>query len=111
MDFCSGVRAPVSSALAWCGWKVAAHDIELGTDLASDQHEELWKQRDRVLVRLWACPCATFSRAREKRLGYSTDGGPPVLRSNEHPKGVPGLQPRDQARVDKDTLLACRAAK
>jgi hypothetical protein len=101
----------VSFALAWCGWKVTAYDIEFGADLASAEHSEIWKQRDRVLARLWACPCSTFSRAREKRLGYSADGGPPILRSDAHPKGVPGLSPRDQARVDQDTLLACRAAE
>ena len=110
VDFCSGIRAPVGFALAWCGWQVTAHDIELGTDLASAQHDELWQRRDKVLARLWACPCSTFSRAREKRLSYSADGGPPVLRSDEHPKGVSGLSPRGQARVDTDTLLACRAA-
>ncbi len=109
-DFCSGVRAPVSFALAWCGWQVSAYDIEFGADLSSEVHDRVWKQRDSVLVRLWACPCSTFSRAREKSLGYSADGGPPILRSDSHPKGVPGLSPRDQARVDKDTLLAVRAA-
>ena len=111
VDFCSGIRAPVSFALAWCGWQVTAYDIELGTDLASEQHDELWQQRDRILVRLWACPCSTFSRARERRLAYSADGGPPVLRSAEHPKGVQGLSSSDQARVEADTKLACRAAE
>ncbi len=58
--FCSGLRAPLSFALSWCGWEVSAFDIELGTDLAGDQHAELWKQRDDVLARAWACPCSTF---------------------------------------------------
>jgi hypothetical protein len=110
-DFCSGLRAPLSFALAWCGWEVRAFDIELGTDLAGDKHAELWTQQGEVLARAWACPCSTFSRAREKRLVYSSDGGPPLLRSDEHPKGIAGLSPRDQARVDVDTTLACRAAE
>ncbi len=33
-----------------------------------------------------------------------------MLRSDQHPKGASGLRPQDQARVDTDTLLACRAA-
>ena len=110
-DFCSGVRAPLSFALAWCGWEVRAFDIELGTDLAGDKHAELWQLRGEVLARAWACPCSTFSRAREKRLAYSSDGGPPQLRSIEQPKGLPGLSSKDQARVDMDTTLACRSAE
>ncbi len=97
--------------MAWCGWEVHAFDIELGTDLAGDKHAELWKLRGEVLARAWACPCSTFSRARERRLAYSSDGGPPQLRSVEQPKGLAGLSPRDQARVDMDSILACRAAE
>ncbi len=101
----------MSFALAWCGWEVRAFDIELGTDLAGDKHAELWQLRGEVLARAWACPCSTFSRAREKPLAYSSDGGPPQLRSIEQPKGLPGLSSKDQARVDMDTTLACRSAE
>ncbi len=110
-DFCSGIRAPLSYALAWCGWTVETFDIELGTDLAADQHDAIWNRRGSFLARSWACPCSTFSKAREKRLAYSADGGPPQLRSEQYPKGLPGLKPSVQQRVDTDTTLACRAAQ
>jgi hypothetical protein len=58
---------------------------------------------------MWAVPCSTFSRAREKRLISSSDGGPPPLRSDAYPKGLPGLSPQQQQRVDTDTQLALRA--
>ena len=97
--------------MAWCGWEVEAFDIELGVDLTGEQHAALWAKRSEALARAWACPCSTFSRAREKRLVYSSDGGPPQLRSLQQPKGLPGLSAKDQARVEADTTLACRAAE
>ena len=90
-DFCSGIRAPISFALAWCGWQVEAFDIELGFDLSGQEHDQLWKRRADFLVRVWAMPCSTFSRAREKRQASSAYGGPPPLRSMACPEGLPGL--------------------
>ena len=64
-DFCSGIRAPISFALAWCGWQVETFDIELGFDLSGREHDQLWKRRDEFLVRMWACRAA-LSRERER---------------------------------------------
>ena len=57
-----------------------------------------------------ALPCGTGSRARERPLPkYLTDQGaktPQPLRSGRHVLGVPGLGPRDQARVASSNILA-----
>ena len=110
-DFCCGLRAPLSFALAWCGWTVEAFDIEFGVDLVGEQHDQLWQRRAEFLVRMWAMPCSTFSRAREKQFASSSDGGPPPLRSLEFTKGLPGLSPSQQQRVDTDTQLAVHATQ
>ena len=49
-------------------------------------------------------PCGTSSRARGIPL---SDGrpGPPPLRSEEHPRGLPGLAPRDRVRVETANVL------
>ena len=54
-----------------------------------------------------ALDCSTKSRAREIQLHFS-DGrpGPKPLRSSEHPEGLPGLNPRDAARVERDNKAA-----
>ena len=48
-------------------------------------------------------PCRTWSRARFRR------PGPPVVRTREHPYGVPGLTGRLRAQVEGDTLLFLRS--
>ena len=55
-DFCCGLRAPLSFALAWCGWTVEAFDIEFGVGLFGEQHDQLWQRRADFLVRMWAMP-------------------------------------------------------
>eukprot|EP00973_Karenia_brevis_P062803 8732582-Karenia_brevis.AAC.1 len=48
-----------------------------------------------------ATPCASFSRARDRR------PGPPPLRSNEHPYGLPNLQSKkDIEKTQGDTCLS-----
>ena len=57
-----------------------------------------------------ALPCGTGSRAREKPLPkYLIDQGaktPQPLRDARHVLGLPGLRPRDQARVASSNILA-----
>ena len=102
----SGPGAPVSKALLWCGWRVLPIDILLDpTHDLSDAtrqallHEQL-QEADCIMA---ALDCSTKSRAREIPLHFS-DGrpSPKPLRSNEHPEGLPGLNPQDVARVERD---------
>ena len=106
----SGPGAPVSKALLWCGWRVLPIDILLDpTHDLSDAtrqallHEQL-QEADCIMA---ALDCSTKSRAREIPLNFS-DGrpSPKPLRSNEHPEGLPGLTPRDEARVERDNKAA-----
>ena len=41
-------------------------------------------------------------------LRYQNDGGPGVVRNDEHPYKLPGLSPTDAALVEGDTLLMFR---
>ena len=52
-----------------------------------------------------ALDCSTKSRAREIPLHFS-DGRPGPKRSSEHPEGLPGLNPRDAAMVERDNKAA-----
>ena len=106
----SGPGAPVSKALLWCGWRVLPIDILLDpTHDLSDAtrqallHEQL-QEADCIMA---ALDCSTKSRARGVPLHFS-DGrpSPKPLRSNEHPEGLPGLNPRDEARVERDNKAA-----
>ena len=56
----------------------------------------------RVLFCWIAFPCNTLSRAR----GYGN--GPPAIRSDIFPLGLPNLSDADQAKVDKANYLAYR---
>jgi hypothetical protein len=49
-------------------------------------------------------PCSSFSAARS-----SFDGGPPPLRSEDCPYGLPDLSQADRDKVKVGTLLALRA--
>ena len=57
----------------------------------------------RVKAILGGPPCRTVTALR-----YQNDGGPGVVRNDEHPYGLPGLSPTDAALVEGDTLLMFR---
>ena len=46
-------------------------------------------------------PYHSFSRARDR------PGGPPRLRSDQQPLGLPDLRPRDQLKVTQGNRLMC----
>ena len=106
----SGPGAPVSKALLWCGWRVLPIDILLDPthDLSDTTRQALLREQlqdaDCIMA---ALDCSTKSRAREIPLHFS-DGrpSPKPLRSNEYPEGLPGLHPRDKARVLRDNKAA-----
>ena len=71
-------------------------------DLSSCDEQQLawaWIKQPATRVVPMAPPCGTASRAREK------EDGPPPLRSDAHPEGLPGLGPQDQKRVDKANAI------
>ena len=99
----SGPGAPVSKALLWCGWRVMPIDILLDPthDLSDATRQailsEQLQEADCIMA---ALDCSTKSRAREIPLHFS-DGRPGPKRSSEHPEGLPGLNPRDAAMVER----------
>ena len=56
-------------------------------------------QNPTLLFVWWATPCNTMSRARKD------DGGPPPLRSDTHPLGIPGLQGAQLRKVQQANRL------
>ena len=75
-------------------------------DLASEHGQALlWRilEQSRVFAIHLGPPCGTSSRAREIKRRYGTN--PKPLRSVEHPDGLPGLRPQDQARVNTANTL------
>ena len=92
-DFCAGASAPVSYALAWCGWRVEVYDISVDSphDISSGElPQSLWDRRSEVHACIWTPPCSTSSRTSD---GLRPDLPHPSqpLRSQEFPLGVPGL--------------------
>ena len=57
--------------------------------------------RSGLICAVWmGTPCNSFSRARDR------PGGPPPLRSDDHPHGLPNLAPHDQEKVRVGNILA-----
>ena len=107
LDVFSGVHAPLSKAFLWCQWEIITPiDIEIDQDLDVSRpavRRAIQAVLPRVATIAGAMSWATKSRAREKR------PGPPPLRSEEHPRGLPGLDEGQQARVDAATtpVITC----
>ena len=95
--FCGCARLGRSVANI-CGWPVLLWDIAFGSDY------DLTKRRNQQLIIHWissgqirgghlGTPCNSYSRARDR------PGGPPRLRSDQQPLGLPNLRPGDQEKV------------
>ncbi len=88
-------------------------DLLLGRDVFT-MHGLLIDELDSSDVTHWAPNCATFSRAREKRIP-GVAFSPPPLRSEEYPEGLPwirtGKNKKLKARVELDTRMAVLAAE
>ena len=57
--------------------------------------------RSGLICAVWmGTPCNSFSRARDR------PGGPPPLRSDDCPNGLPGLAPHDEEKVRVGNILA-----
>ena len=97
----SGPRAPVATALVWCGWEVQAADKLFGPghNLADPAAQHQWTQwLDNCHAQVWAPACDTLSRARE--IPVKGHRGPPQpLRTEEAVRGVALLSEKLSLRV------------
>ena len=94
----SGCGRLAQSVATICGWTVLVWDISLGAayDLRAASKRRLigeWVRCGWVLGFHLGTPSDSFARARDIR------PGPPPLRSDEMPLGLPDLRPGDQLKV------------
>ena len=106
LEFCCG-SARLTAALDTAGFRAIGFDYQfnkvkpealcLWVDLATAHGRALgwaWLKHAATKWAAFAPPCGTSSRARE------LPNGPPPLRSELHPGGLPGLQGLDKVRVE-----------
>ena len=104
LDVLSGPRFPLARAFSWAGWRVVT-PIDLLIDKDFDINSAavraaIFHVLPQVHLLSCAVACNTKSRAREiSRPGMSL---PKPLRSAQHPRGLPDLQPKDAAQVAQD---------
>ena len=101
---------PLAKAFLFCGWRVLPIDWSLdpGHDLSNPVRQQALEAPMRsAAFTAAALDCSTKSRAREIPRTFA-DGrpGPKPLRSEAYPEGLPGLDPKNQRRVDVDNA-AC----
>ena len=99
-----------SSVAAQCGWFTLLWDITLGEDYDLTRFENQrkifgWMQSGFFRAGHLGTPCNSMSRARDQ------PGGPPPLRSDQHPLGLPNLLPHDQRKVAIGNILMRFSAK
>eukprot|EP00438_Fugacium_kawagutii_P003851 Skav230672 [mRNA] locus=scaffold2185:329965:335309:- [translate_table: standard] len=87
-----------------CGWPVLLWDISFGPqyDLLQPANQKKilnWIMSGQVRGGHLGTPCHSFSRARDR------PGGPPRLRSDQHPMGLTGLRDCDQRKVTEGNKL------
>lgn len=117
LEMFSGTGRLGSAVSQETGWPTLLWDIRLGDnyDLTAPHNRRKiaeWIRCGYVLGFHLGTPCESFSRARD------VPPGPPPLRSNSQPLGLPNLKPRDQLKVQRGNLfmrfsafllsLACR---
>ena len=110
VDPMCGPNMPLAKAFLFCGWRVLPIDWSLdpGHDLSNPLRQQALEAPLRsAAFTAAALDCSTKSRAREIPRTFA-DGrpGPKPLRSEAHPEGLPGLDPKNQRRVDVDNA-AC----
>ena len=120
VEICAG-SARLTTALAavgfdavgidWQGNKDKAEGPVVEIDLATTEGEAILEKiltHPRLAYVHFAPPCGTASRARERRIPGLRGGGPPPLRSADHPRGVPDLEvhlPRAARKVRSANLI------
>ena len=104
LEIFSGSGRLASAVGKTCGWPCLLWDITLGDDYDLTKRCNQWKILEWVrsgLVRAGhlGTPCNSFSRARDQ------PGGPPPLRSDMQPLGLPNLKPHDAKKVHLGNIL------
>ena len=97
---------PLAKAFLFCGWRALPIDWSLdpGHDLSNPLRQQALEAPMRsAAFTAAALDCSTKSRAREP-LRTAAQAKP--LRSEVHPEGLPGLDPKNQRRVDVENA-AC----
>ena len=99
----AGENAPVSCALVWCGWIVKPVDWKLdqSQDIASPQFQQSVRSQVREAdAVMWAPQCDTLSRSRDIPIPGRSNP-PQLIRSSGAVRGLPGLRPDLQHRVEQ----------
>ena len=104
LEVFSGSHVLATAVVQKNGWPVLFWDLKLGADYdlcrAENRHKIVgWLRAGRLRGMHHGTPCHTFSRARDRR------PGPPPLRSEDHPLGLPHLQPGDAHKVMINNIL------
>ena len=104
LEIFSGSGTLGKSIAHCCGWPVLLWDIEFGEayDLTKrhiQQQVLYWIKSGRVRAGHLGTPCNSFSRARDQ------PGGPPRLRSDEHPLGLVGLAQHLYKKIQEGNVL------
>ena len=87
-----------------CNWPVLLWNIDYGEqyDLTKRPIQQMvlhWIRSGKVRAGHLGTPCNSFSRARDR------PGGPPRLRSDEHPMGLPGLADHLYRKIHEGNVL------
>ena len=107
IDFFAGEPSPWARVMAWCGWAIQVVEIKLGDshDLRHEQAHKKWsKKLEGAGAALWAVPCRTLTRIRERPIpGHLNPPRP--LRSAEAVRRMEGLPSREQEQVQDGNIL------
>ena len=97
LEVFSGSGRLATACAAKNGWPVRVWDIQYGSayDLCRRENQCIfgWLRSGQLLGIHLGTPCSSFSRARDRK------PGPPPLRSDSHPLGMPELLPADMRKV------------
>lgn len=104
LEVFSGSGRLASAVGKTCGWPCLLWDITLGDDYDLTKRCNQWKilewvRSGQVRAGHLGTPCNSFSRARDQ------PGGPPPLRSDMQPLGLPSLKPHDAKKVHLGNIL------
>ena len=104
LEVFSGSGRLASAVAKTCGWPCLLWDITLVDDYDLTVRKNQWKifewlRAGQIIAGHLGTPCNSFSRARDQ------PGGPPPLRSDSQPLGLPGLKPHDAKKVHLGNIL------
>ena len=110
LEIFSGTGRLAKSVHRLTGWPVLLWDVSMGEqcDLTKRRHQQIiihWISSGKVRAGHLGTHCGSLSRARDQ------PGGPPPLRSDLLPLGLPGLKPHDAQKAQVGNCLARFSAR